>query len=172
VKIASMSILNKLSDVLKEVFWIRTSKKKSSSRPKKFAKKKTIKNLPKKSKPIPKKIPIVKVPKEKKPLKLVKEAPLSKTPASRNKASQLDPNLVQVGEITHYFERIKVCVVKITHGTVLIGDKLTMVGPKNKFVQKVWSMQVESVDVKVAKKGQLIGMKVDKPVAVGNLVYK
>ena len=83
-----------------------------------------------------------------------------------------DPSLVLAGEITHYFDRIKVCVVKLTQGTVLIGDKLTILGPKTKFVQKVWSMQIESEDVKVAKKGQLIGLKVDKLVAVGDKVYK
>ena len=84
----------------------------------------------------------------------------------------IDPNLVKAGEITHYFERIKVCVVKITQGSVLIGDRLTIKGPKTSFIQKVWSMQIESVDVKVAKKGQLIGLKVDKPVTVGDIVYK
>ena len=84
----------------------------------------------------------------------------------------VDPSLVEVGEITHYFERIKVCVVKLTQGTVLIGDKLTILGLKTKFVQKVWSLQIESEDVKVAKKGQLIGLKVDKLVAVGDKVYK
>ena len=33
-------------------------------------------------------------------------------------------------------------------------------------------LQIESEDVKVAKKGQLIGLKVDKIVAVGDKVYK
>jgi translation initiation factor IF-2 len=84
----------------------------------------------------------------------------------------IDPNLVKMGEITHYFDRIKVCVLKINHGTVLIGDKLTVVGPKTKFVQKIWSMQIESEDVKVAKKGELIGIKIDKPVEPGFIVYK
>ena len=63
-------------------------------------------------------------------------------------------------------------MVKLTQGTVLIGDKLTIQGDKTKFVQKLWSMQIESEDVKVAKKGQLIGIKVDKLVAVGDKVYK
>ncbi len=33
-------------------------------------------------------------------------------------------------------------------------------------------MQVESLDVKVAKKGQLVGLKVDKIVKIGDKVYK
>jgi len=87
-------------------------------------------------------------------------------------AKMIDPSLTETGVITHYFERIKVCVVLLTQGTILIGDKLTIQGPKTKFVQKVWSLQIESVDVKVAKKGQLVGLKVDKLVAVGDKVYK
>jgi hypothetical protein len=153
-------MLRKLVDVLKEVFWIKTSPKKAKSPRRKSVKKpsvkkKAVKKAPKPA-PIPK--PKPKPPAVKKPVKAAVAA--------------VDPSLVQAGVITHYFERIKVCVVKLTQGTVLIGDKLTIIGPKTKFVQKVWSMQIESEDVKVAKKGQLIGLKVDKLVAVGDKVYK
>jgi hypothetical protein len=170
-----MSILEKLSDVLKEVFWIKTSKKRKSSvrRPKAALKKKlkrVVKKAPKKPLPKASKITSLKPIKEPKPAKPVKAPKSPKTAA--NKKPLLDPNLVPMGEITHYFDRIKVSVVKINQGTVLIGDKLTIVGQKSKFVQKVWSMQIESEDVKVARKGQLIGLKVDKPVVVGDIVYK
>ena len=161
-----MSILKKLSDVLKEVFWIKSShKKKTSTRRKVTAKKTAKKNFKKSSLH---KSPKAVVLKRVKPVKALKSPKAPKVKA----ALVLAPDLVKTGEITHYFERIKVCVVRITQGTVLIGDKLTIVGPKSKFVQKVWSMQIESQDVKVAKKGQLIGLKVDKPVEVGNIVYK
>ena len=146
---------------MKEVFWIKTSSKKKRSKPKKKTVKKllkkTIKKTPLKAKPAP----ILKL----KPVKIPK---VVKQP----KALQIDPQLVNIGEITHYFDRIKVCVVKINQGTVLVGDKLTIVGKSSKFIQKVWSMQIESVDVKVAKKGQLIGLKIDKPATVGDIVYK
>lgn len=151
-------MLRKFVDLLKEVFWIKPSRKKSKTAHRKEAKKAVVKKSPVKKKAL-KKI-AKKTPKP--PVKL------KVTPA----ASLIDPALVQVGVITHYFERIKVCVVKLTQGSVLIGDKLTIFGPKTKFVQKVWSMQIESEDVKVAKKGQLIGIKVDKLVAVGDKVYK
>jgi hypothetical protein len=169
-----MSILEKLSDVLKEVFWIKTAKKRKPvnqrSKPtKKKAKKTAAKPKPVKA-PKPKLVKPIKAPKPTKAPKAVKAPKSPKVP--KKKEPQIDPNLVAIGEITHYFDRIKVCVVKITNGTVLIGDKLTMVGAKNKFVQKVWSMQIESEDVKIAKKGQLIGIKVDKPVSVGDIVYK
>jgi len=150
-------MFRKFVDILKEVFWIKPSRKKA-----KPSRRKTVK------KPIPKKKPVKKAPKTKPPVKPKAPAPLKPKPA----ASAIDPSLTETGLITHYFERIKVCVVKVTQGTILIGDKLTVIGPKTKFVQKVWSMQIESEDVKVAKKGQLIGLKVDKLVAVGDKVYK
>lgn len=159
-----MSIIKKLSNVLKEVFWIKTSSLKKPAKRSKIA----IKKIPKKSKSSR-----VSTFSQKKPLKSAKIVKIAKISVSaKSKKPLVDSHLVQVGEITHYFERINVCVVKITQGTILIGDKLTMVGQKNKFIQKVWSMQIESQDVKVAKKGQLIGLKVDKPVTVADLVYK
>ncbi|MBI3602015.1 MAG: hypothetical protein HY209_03885 [Candidatus Omnitrophica bacterium] len=151
-----MSILKKFSDTLKEVFWIKSSRQKKSSRRRKVSVKKTVKkNKPTKVKKRP----------AAKPLRPVKAL-------AKIKTVPLDPHLVKAGEITHYFDRIKVGVVKISRGTILIGDRLTIVGKKSKFVQKVWSMQIESQDVKVAKKGQLIGLKVDKPAQAGDVVYK
>lgn len=160
-------MFNKLVDLLKEVFWLKPSRKKRQATSRKTAKKKIPKKAVKKSikktvqpKAQPKSKIIVKQPKA-----------LGKKPA-KPQEPVIDPGLSQVGEITHYFDRIKVCVVKLTQGTILIGDKLTIIGPKTKFVQKVWSMQIESSDVKVAKKGQLAGLKVDKLVAVGDKVFK
>jgi hypothetical protein len=138
-------MLRKIVDVIKEVFWIKPSRKKA-----KPARKKLVKKAPKVS----------------------LKAKASSVAKSKSASLKVDPSLIEVGVITHYFDRIKVCVVKLTQGTVLIGDKLTIIGPKTKFVQKVWSMQIESEDVKVAKKGQLIGLKADKVPAVGDKVYK
>ncbi len=87
-------------------------------------------------------------------------------------AAPLSSSLTSVGKVTHYFDRIKVCVIKIQRGTILIGDRLTIGAKAGSFVQKIWSMQIESLDVKIAQKGQLIGIKVDKPVAAGDIVYK
>jgi len=189
-----MSILNKLSDVIKEVFWIKTKpKRKTAVRSKAAATKKKIRKIVKKVKAIKEarsKTSLKTKPKTSLPPKPalrqaktvtpqvepVKAVKTPKQPAAvkvlKVKKPEIDPQLVQVGEITHFFERINVCVVKISQGTILIGDRLTVIGPKTKLVQKVWSMQIESQDVKVAKKGQVIGLKVDKPVVVGDVVYK
>jgi len=151
-------MFRQLVDVLREVFWIKPSRRKSTT------KKKTVKKAAPKKKQVALKKTSASTPRPK--------IAAAKKPVRAQAKIVIDPSLVQVGAITHYFERIKVCVVKVTQGTVLIGDKLTISGPKTKFIQKVWSMQIESEDVKVAKKGQLIGLKVDKIVAVGDKVYK
>jgi hypothetical protein len=152
-------MFRKIVDVLKEVFWIKPSRRKPKSTRRKPvpAKRKPVKKVPRP--------PVRPKPKLSVPKKQAQQA-------AKSVAKTIDPSLTQAGVITHYFDRIKVCVVKLTQGTVLIGDKLTIIGPKTKFVQKVWSLQIESEDVKVAKKGQLIGLKVDKLVAVGDKVYK
>ena len=151
-------MFHKIVDILKEVFWIKPSPKKKKPRRKTVsAKRKSVSHK--------KKIPVKKQSPQQPVLKK------SLRPAVKV-VKVIDPSLIQTGVITHYFDRIKVCVVKLTQGTVLIGDKLTILGPKTKFVQKVWSLQIESQDVKVAKKGQLIGLKVDKIVAVGDKVFK
>lgn len=149
-------MLRTIVDTLKEVFWIKPSRQRKPSRPKK-----AVKKSPKK-----------KMVKDRHPSGKGGGATLPGRVKVKAQVPAIDPSLAQVGVITHYFDRIKVCVVKVTHGTILIGDKLTILGKKTKFVQKAWSMQIESADVKVAKKGQLIGLKVDKIVAVGDKVYK
>jgi hypothetical protein len=160
-------MFRKIVDVLKEVFWIKPSRKKDKPASRKKAKKSVVKKVPAKKK-IARKSP---KPAPKLTLKPAAKVAAAKK-AAKTAANAIDPGLTETGVITHYFDRIKVCVVKLTQGTVLIGDKLTIIGPKTKFVQKVWSMQIESEDVKVAKKGQLIGIKVDKLVAVGDKAYK
>jgi len=141
-------MIRKIIDVLKEVFWIKPSRKR-----RKPAQRKPVSATKNRGR-LPKKAPKPSAQPKLKPVKMI------------------DPSLVQVGVITHYFGRIKVCVVQLTQGSILIGDKLTIIGNKTKFIQKVWSMQIESEDVKVAKKGQLIGLKVDKIAVVGDKVYK
>ncbi|MCA9393247.1 MAG: hypothetical protein KC900_03500 [Candidatus Omnitrophica bacterium] len=77
-----------------------------------------------------------------------------------------------MGEITHYFAKIKVAVVRVTAIGIKLGDSINIKGKSTDLIQKVESMQIESVDVKFARKGQLVGLKLAKPVRVGDKVYK
>jgi len=76
-----------------------------------------------------------------------------------------------MGDITHYFSKIQVVVMKMTHGTFHVGDTIRIKGKKSDFIQKVSSLQIESVDVRSARKGQLVGLKVNRPAREGDKVY-
>ena len=76
----------------------------------------------------------------------------------------------QIGKITHYFDQISVGVIELT-GTLKVGDKIRIKGTTTDFEQKVDSMQIEHDQVKEAKKGDAIGMKVADRVRLNDIVY-
>ena len=108
------SMFRKIVDVLKEVFWIKPSRKR-----RKPARRKTVKKI---------------LSRKRSSKKPPRQSPKLKLQTGRQTA--IDPSLVQVGVITHYFDRIKVCVVKLTQGSVLIGDKLTILGTRPNLSKK------------------------------------
>ena len=77
-----------------------------------------------------------------------------------------------VGEITHYFQKISVVVVHVVEHPILIGDLIHIKGKGVDFTQKVESLQVESKDVRFARKGELVGLQVVKPAKLGDKIYK
>lgn len=77
----------------------------------------------------------------------------------------------EVGKITHFFGKINVGVIKLS-GALKGRDKIHIKGATTDFKQKLSSMQIEHKKVKTAKKGQSIGIKVNKQVRQGDLVYK
>jgi putative protease len=78
----------------------------------------------------------------------------------------------KVGKITHYFNKISVAVLDVTDGTVKVGDMIRIGEFGVGVEQKVESMQVEHKQVEVAKKGDEVGLKVEKEVKQGDVVYK
>jgi len=87
-------------------------------------------------------------------------------------APPLEPAGVLIGEITHYFSKIMVCVVKVTDKSLLVGDKILISGSSTNFHQRVKSLQIQSVDVQMARRGDLVGLKTDEVCRVGDKVYK
>lgn len=77
----------------------------------------------------------------------------------------------QVGTITHYFSRIEVVVIKLSKAGIAVGDRIHVVGATTDFTQRVKSLQIESIDVSLAKKGALVGLKVEKRAKEGDKVY-
>ena len=78
---------------------------------------------------------------------------------------------VRVGKITHYYDKIGVAVVEL-EGTLKEGDEIRISGHGNEFTQKAESMQIEHEQVKKAKKGDAVGLKVEQPVKDGDEVFR
>jgi hypothetical protein len=79
---------------------------------------------------------------------------------------------ILIGEVTHYFPRIQVAVVRVTAGTLKLRDSVLIEGSQTEITQTVLSLQIESSDVKIVRKGQLAGLKVEGAARVGDKVYK
>lgn len=154
-----MALIKKFFKALLKIF----SFKKSPS----YKKKKITKKPSRRKGPLAKKI--VKGKKVKKgPSKSQKSVKPSLAPPPVKK----EEKKVYVGVITHYFSRIEVAVLKMEGAAIAVGDKIVIEGKATNFKQTVKSLQIESVDVKMAKKGKLVGMKIDKAARVGDKVYK
>lgn len=78
----------------------------------------------------------------------------------------------KVGKITHYFDKIKVVVVKLSDD-LSIGETIRIVGGENTdFKQKIVSMELDGEKIKKAKKGKQIGIRVKDRAREGYKVFK
>mgnify|MGYP001614538802 CR=1 FL=1 len=110
----------------------------------------------------------------KKTKKTVKKAvPSAKLRASKKvkKTAKALPKRKPIGEVTHFFDKICVAVVKFNQG-VAVGEEVCFEGPKGAFSQILNSMQYEHESIPKAKKGQEVGVKTKKPVREGHKVYR
>jgi selenocysteine-specific translation elongation factor len=78
---------------------------------------------------------------------------------------------VQIGEITHYFNRIGVAVVSLT-GDIRVGDVVHILGRLTDFQQQVTSLQIEHQSIQEAGAGQEVAIKVSRPVRPRDKVYR
>ena len=95
-----------------------------------------------------------------------------KTSSSAKATEDKEIKEEEVGEIMHYFGKIKVGVVKITKDGLKVGDRIHIKGGETDLEQEVTSLQIEKDSVKEIKKGDEAGMKVDAKVREGNKVFK
>ena len=78
----------------------------------------------------------------------------------------------KVGEVIKFFAKPSVAAIKITEGTLTVGDTILIKGHTTDFQDEVKSMQIDNVPVEKAEAGQLIGIKVKDRVREGDTVYK
>jgi putative protease len=77
----------------------------------------------------------------------------------------------EIGVITHYYGGLGVAAIKMSK-TLNVGDKIKIKGATTEFEQTINSMQVDHKEVKSAKKGDEIGIKVKDRVRKNDKVFK
>ncbi|RLI87573.1 MAG: translation elongation factor-like protein [Candidatus Altiarchaeales archaeon] len=78
----------------------------------------------------------------------------------------------KIGEVFTYFSKVGVAGIRITEGTLGVGDTISIEGHTTNFEQKIESMQIERRDIQKAEAGQSVGIKVKERVRPHDVVYK
>ena len=76
-----------------------------------------------------------------------------------------------VGAITHFFANINVGVIEL-EDTLRVGDRISIEGATTNIQQDVTSMQIDRKEVREAKKGESVGIKVRDRVRERDMVFR
>lgn len=80
--------------------------------------------------------------------------------------------MFKIGKVTHYYDKIQVAIVDLA-ADLAVGDKIKFVrGGEDVFEQNVDSIQIEHEKKESAKKGEVVGLRVEKEVKEGAEVFK
>lgn len=138
--------------------------------PLKKSKKKKVKAKVKKSakKRILRKKPVKRIAKK------ISKKPVKKTARKKAIKKKAIPGLEKekiLGEVTHYFPKVRAGVIKLK-APLKVGDIVRIKGHTTDFKQAIVSMQIDRVSIQQAKKGDEIGLLVKSRVRKKDLVYK
>ncbi|MEK7579716.1 MAG: hypothetical protein AAB469_00805 [Patescibacteria group bacterium] len=75
-----------------------------------------------------------------------------------------------IGKITHYYNGIGVGIVELAD-SLKVGDTIHIKGKNTDFEQTIDSMQIEHDKIEQAKKGDVVGIRVNQKVKEGDEVY-
>ncbi len=78
---------------------------------------------------------------------------------------------VQVGKVTHYYNRISVAVLDLS-GELKVGEMIHILGRITDFDQRVTSMEIEHQKIESAGQGTEVALKVIEMVRKGDVVFK
>ncbi len=78
----------------------------------------------------------------------------------------------KIGEIIKYFGKIGVAAIRLSEGSLKVGDTIHIVGHTTDITQPIDSMQIENKNVQEAGPGADIGIKVKDRVREHDIVYK
>ncbi len=79
---------------------------------------------------------------------------------------------IEVAYVTDYFAHVGVVALKVTEDGIRIGDVLHFKGHTTDTIVEVSSMQIEHLEVKDAKVGDDVGIKVNERIRVHDKVFK
>ncbi|MDY6854994.1 MAG: EF-Tu/IF-2/RF-3 family GTPase [Thermodesulfobacteriota bacterium] len=79
---------------------------------------------------------------------------------------------IKVGEVVKFYAKPGVAAIKVTEGTLHVGDTVRFKGYTTDFKEEIQSMQIENETAEKAEAGQLVGIKVKDRVRGGDTVYK
>jgi putative protease len=78
----------------------------------------------------------------------------------------------KVGEIIKYFGKIGVAAIRLSEGSLKVGDTIHIVGHTTDITQAIDSMQIENKNVQEAGPGADLGIKVSGRAREHDVVYK
>ena len=76
----------------------------------------------------------------------------------------------EIGKISGYFSHVGVAAIKLSAG-LKVGDTVHIKGHTSDFEIKIGSIQIDRSPVKMAKKGDHIGIKVPDKVRPNDIVF-
>jgi putative protease len=77
---------------------------------------------------------------------------------------------VRVGHVKHYYNRLGVAVLSLTH-EIKFDNILHFCGHRSDFYQKAWSMEIDHASIRSASSGSEVAIKVAEPVHRNDQVY-
>jgi len=78
----------------------------------------------------------------------------------------------KVGQVIKFFSKIGVAAIRLSEGSLKVGDTIRIVGHTSDFTQVLDSMQIENKNVQEAGPGADIGIRVKDRVREHDIVYK
>lgn len=76
----------------------------------------------------------------------------------------------EIGRVSSYFKKVEVAAIELSD-KLKVGDTIAIRGSTTDFEQKVGSMQIEGKNIKEAKKGDHVGIKVSDRVRPNDRVF-
>jgi len=76
----------------------------------------------------------------------------------------------EIGEVSTFFSHVEVAAIKLS-GNLKVGDRIRIKGHTTDIEQLVDSMQIDRKEVKEAKKGDEIGIKVSERVRPNDKIF-